>query len=127
MAIVANPEGILYFKAHGFFTYGVPPPFNPTNPPVTPDTIFDMASLTKVLMSTSAIMTFYQRGELDLDWRVADPVLLGPAYAQAGKGAVTVRHLLLHSSGYPADPTPHQVFSTGAHAIHVEQQSCVVL
>lgn len=31
-------------------------------------TLWDMASLTKVLMTTTAVMTFYQRGELSLDW-----------------------------------------------------------
>ena len=58
-----------------------------------------MASLTKVLMATTATMTFYQRGELDLDTPVSDPSLLGPAFAVNGKQDITVRNLLLHNAG----------------------------
>lgn len=65
-----------------------------------------MASLTKVLMTTSAVMTFYQRGELSLDWYVASEQLLGPAFGVNGKETITVRNLLLHNAGFPPDPTP---------------------
>ena len=63
-------------------------------------------SLSKVSATTSAVMTFYERGELDLDLPVADASLLGPRYAQQGKGPITSRNLLLHNAGYPPDPAP---------------------
>jgi hypothetical protein len=48
-----------------------------------------------------------QRGELDLHLPLADPSLLGPAYAAKGKGAITPLNLLLHNAGYPPDPVPN--------------------
>jgi len=62
-------------------------------------TIWDMASLTKVVAMTSAVMQLTEGGQLDLDAPVARylPEFNGPA-----KDRVTVRHLLTHSSGLPA-------------------------
>ncbi|GAA0295051.1 serine hydrolase domain-containing protein [Sphingomonas oligophenolica] len=67
---------------------------------LTPDTIFDIASLTKVVATTTAVMQLVEAGRLDLDSPVAR---YWPAFAQNGKAAVTVRQLLTHSSGLPAD------------------------
>jgi serine-type D-Ala-D-Ala carboxypeptidase len=53
-----------------------------------------------------ACRQFYQHGWLDLDMPLADPYLLGPEFAQNGKSAITPRNLLLHNSGFPADPFP---------------------
>lgn len=58
-------------------------------------TVFDLASLTKVLMTTPAVLLLVQRGLLDLDTRVAEHV---PGL----DGRVRVRHLLTHTSGLPA-------------------------
>jgi serine-type D-Ala-D-Ala carboxypeptidase len=112
VAAIANEDGLLYFRALGNFTYGEHPPFNDDNPAVVNNSMFDMASLTKVLMTTTAVMTFYQRGELDLDTPVSDPYLLGPDYAVNGKATVTVRNLLLHNAGLPPDPTPYWYYQT---------------
>ena len=62
-------------------------------------TIWDMASLTKVVAMTSAVMQLTEGGQLDLHAPVARylPEFNGPA-----KDRVTVRHLLTHSSGLPA-------------------------
>ena len=70
------------------------------------DTLFDVASLTKVVSTTTAAMLLYQWGALDLDAKVGD--FFGPAFAatDARKEAITVRHLLLHEAGFPPDPTP---------------------
>ncbi len=69
--------------------------------PTQPDerTIYDLASLTKVIGLTSAVMLGVQAHLLDLDAPVQRCV---PAFAGAGKDAVTLRHLLTHSSGLPA-------------------------
>ncbi|MDP3911402.1 MAG: serine hydrolase domain-containing protein [Gemmatimonadales bacterium] len=67
--------------------------------PVTPETIYDLASLTKVIGLTTASLLLAEAGRLDLDAPVQRYV---PAFAGAGKERVTVRHLLTHSSGLPA-------------------------
>lgn len=74
--------------------------------PARPDTLFDLASLTKVVATATAAWCLIERGDLRLEERVA---ALLPAFAQRQKGeeegwraAVTVRHLLTHTSGLPA-------------------------
>ena len=63
---------------------------------MTDDTIFDGASLTKVIATTPAIMLLVERGKLRLDDKVNRWIL---GFEAHGKGAVTVRHLLTHTSG----------------------------
>ncbi|KJE90019.1 beta-lactamase [Capsaspora owczarzaki ATCC 30864] len=111
VAAVVAANGIVYLRALGNQTYdNVLPPFAPSgstgSPPMHPTTKFDLASLTKVLASTTAAMTLYQRGLLDLDMAVADPSLLTDAFAAQGKQTVTVRNLMLHNAGFPPDPSP---------------------
>lgn len=71
----------------------------PSIAPMQFDTIFDLASLTKVIVTTTAIMQLIESGKLDLDARVAD---YWPAFAANGKDNVTVRELLTHTSGFQA-------------------------
>ena len=68
--------------------------------PMQLDTLFDMASLTKVIATTPAIMQLIEQGKLDLDTPVA---YYWPAFAKQGKDAITIRELLTHTSGLPAD------------------------
>jgi len=106
VAVVGNKEGFLYATAKGSFTYGVPPPMNNgENPPMTINTLFDMASCSKVTATTSAVAQFYQRGELNLNTRIVD--ILGSEYGQNGKTDITVLNCLLHNTGYPPDPDPN--------------------
>jgi len=65
-------------------------------PPVAADTIYDLASLTKVVATTAMAMILFDEGRLDLD-RPVQAYLTG--FTGAGKQEVTVRHLLTHSSG----------------------------
>lgn len=67
--------------------------------PVTTETIYDLASLTKVIGLTTAVMMLVDSGKLELDAPVQRYV---PAFQGAGKERVTIRHLLTHSSGMPA-------------------------
>lgn len=70
--------------------------------PMRLDTIFDIASLTKVVATTPAIMQLVEQGKLDLDASVAQ---YWPAFATNQKESVTIRELLTHTSGLPSEIT----------------------
>src|SRR5699024_2688163 len=75
----------------------------PKKSEMTPDTVFDLASLTKVVATTPAILKLIDEGEIRHD----DPVAhFLPAFGQNGKSHVKIRHLMTHTSGLPA----HQSF-----------------
>jgi uncharacterized protein YbbC (DUF1343 family)/CubicO group peptidase (beta-lactamase class C family) len=67
---------------------------------ITQATVFDMASMTKVLVTAPAVMQLYEQGRLQLDDPVAKYL---PEFAQNGKRTITIRQLLTHSSGLAAD------------------------
>ena len=67
--------------------------------PMTPETVFDLASLTKVIGLTTACMLLVDQKKLDLDAPVQHYL---PEFTGKGKDKVTIRHLLTHSSGMPA-------------------------
>jgi beta-glucosidase-like glycosyl hydrolase/CubicO group peptidase (beta-lactamase class C family) len=98
VAAGAFPGGVLWVGHRGrpahvaaFGTLGVDDPR-----PVTPETVYDLASLTKVVGLTTAVMMLVAEGVMDLDGRVADYL---PEFAAGDKGRVTLRHLLTHTSG----------------------------
>jgi CubicO group peptidase (beta-lactamase class C family) len=70
--------------------------------PMRKDTIFDIASMTKLFTSIAAVQLI-QAGRIGLDTSVADYI---PQFAANGKGTITIRNLLTHTSGLPADPVP---------------------
>jgi CubicO group peptidase (beta-lactamase class C family) len=70
--------------------------------PMRPDTIFDMASITK-LFTSIAVLQLVEQGKVRLDAPVAGYL---PEFATNGKQDVTVQQLLTHTSGLDADPTP---------------------
>ena len=68
----------------------------PERIPMTPETIFDLASLTKPIATATALVLLVDEGAVALD----DPVCkFLPAFAERDKGSLTLRHLLTHSSG----------------------------
>ena len=67
--------------------------------PMSPETVFDLASLTKVIGLTTACILLVDQKKLDLDAPVQRYL---PEFRGAGKEKVTIRHLLTHSSGLPA-------------------------
>lgn len=69
----------------------------PDSPPIRPETIFLVASITKPVTATAA-MLLVERGKLLLNDRVADHL---PEFGSHGKQAVRIRHLLTHTSGLP--------------------------
>ncbi|MBO1912592.1 beta-lactamase family protein, partial [Microvirga sp. 3-52] len=62
------------------------------------DTIFDLASISKIFTTTAA-MILYEDGHFNLDDSVATHI---PEFAQNGKGDVTIRQLMTHTSGFTA-------------------------
>ena len=67
---------------------------------MTTDTIFDLASLTKIVATATSVMILVERGVI----RLGDPVSRYiPEFAENGKRAITVEHLLVHRSGLIAD------------------------
>ena len=83
--------------AFGQFTYA------PNSSLVTPSTLFDLASLTKVVATTPMAMLLYERGLLDLDAPVSAivPEFLSDAARDPRRREITLRMLLAHSSGLP--------------------------
>ena len=67
---------------------------------MTPDTIFDLGALTEVVATTTCIMRLEQLGQIKLNDPVAKYI---PDFAQGGKEEITIRMLLTHYSGLPAD------------------------
>jgi CubicO group peptidase (beta-lactamase class C family) len=63
------------------------------------ESIYDLASLTKVVGTTTALMVLYDEGQLELDAPVSKYL---PAFSGGFKDSVTIRHLLTHRSGLPA-------------------------
>lgn len=84
-----------------------------TKTAVTPETVFDLASLTKPLATTLAALLLVQDGRLGLEQPVSSilPVLKGTA-----KEKIQVRHLLLHTSGLPAYQPYYKVLLSQPHA-----------
>jgi uncharacterized protein YbbC (DUF1343 family) len=93
--VVVGHEGrIVYRQAFGQRSLG------PQPVPMTVDTIFDLASLTKPIATATAVMQLAEEGRLDLD----DPVAkYWPEFAAHGKDRITVRDLLTHFSGLRPD------------------------
>ncbi|HEX3682719.1 MAG TPA: exo-beta-N-acetylmuramidase NamZ domain-containing protein [Bryobacteraceae bacterium] len=84
---------VVYRKAYGWRT------LIPRREAMTMDTIFDVASLTKVVATTPSVMKLFEQGKLRLD----DPVTKYLPEFQDGKSDITVRLLMTHFSGLPPD------------------------
>ncbi len=87
---VLERGGRTYRRAYGLRAV------EPEREEMTEATIFDVASLTKVVATTPAVMLLVQRGEVALDEPVKRYI---PEFGGDGRDAVTVRHLLTHTSG----------------------------
>lgn len=87
-------QGQIYHKAYGNRA------LMPEVEPMKEDTIFDAASLTKVVATTPAMMLLIERGHVKLDEPVQTYI---PEFKGDGKEAVTVRELMTHTSGLPPD------------------------
>jgi uncharacterized protein YbbC (DUF1343 family) len=93
--VIAGHNGhIIFHKAYGNSS------LTPAPEPMTEDTIFDLASLTKVLATAPAVMQLYEQGRFRLNDPVAEYL---PEFAVNGKQDITIRQLLTHYSGLPPD------------------------
>lgn len=89
--VVIGKEGrIIYKRAFGLRSV------KPESRPMTEDTIFDVASLTKVVATSTAVMQLAEKGKLDVD---APVYKYWPEFKSKGKKNITIRHLLTHYSG----------------------------
>jgi CubicO group peptidase (beta-lactamase class C family) len=93
--VVGHNSKLVKLQGYGHFGYK-----KKWSQPVTPQTLFDMASLTKVIATTTAIMQLYEQGKIHLDDKIAQYL---PKFAVNGKENITIRQLLTHSSGLKPD------------------------
>ena len=92
--VVGHNGAVIYRKAYGNRA------LDPKRELMTVDTVFDLASLTKVIATTTAVMQLVELGKV----RMNDPVAKYlPEFAQNGKEDITIRQLLTHYSGLAPD------------------------
>ena len=105
-SVIDKSGALVYGKGFGSYTYGEPTPHGDDPVVDFEKSLFDMASLSKIIGPTSTAAFLYQQGLLSLDTLVSDHSLLGPAFAANGKQGITITHLLQHNAGFPPDPVP---------------------
>ncbi|MGD0046197.1 MAG: exo-beta-N-acetylmuramidase NamZ domain-containing protein [Bryobacteraceae bacterium] len=93
VVVIGHDGKIVYEKAYGRRA------IVPTPEAMTADTIFDLASLTKVVATTTALMQLFEQGKFRLNDKVTDYI---PEF-QGGKSAITLRNLFTHFSGLKPD------------------------
>jgi uncharacterized protein YbbC (DUF1343 family)/CubicO group peptidase (beta-lactamase class C family) len=93
VVLIGHNGRVVYRRAYGSRSV------IPDREPMTLDTIFDAASLTKVVATTPSIMKLFEAGKIRLD----DPVTKYLPEFQGGKSNITIRLLMTHFSGMPPD------------------------
>ena len=94
VVLIGHDGRVVYRKAFGERS------LVPERQPMMADTIFDMASMTKVMATTTAVMQLVEQGKIVLSAPVSD---YWPEFKQNGKELVTIRELMTHYSGLPPD------------------------
>jgi len=92
--LIGNQGNIVYRRAFGYRS------LEPEKTVMTEETIFDLASLTKVIATTTAVMQLVEQKKLNIE---APAARYWPAFKKNGKGSITVRQLLTHYSGLRPD------------------------
>jgi beta-N-acetylhexosaminidase len=108
VVLVAKDGEIVYHKAYGKFTYDY------TSSSVNLNSIYDLASVSKVIGTTTAAMICVDRKLFSLDDKVSKHI---PEFAQNGKDHITIRNLLVHTSGLPAWRKYYEIYSTADEVI----------
>jgi CubicO group peptidase (beta-lactamase class C family) len=114
VVLVGRRDSIVYRKAFGNRA------LEPSVEAMTLDTIFDLASLTKVVATTTSAMILIEEGRIRLNDRVSSYI---PGFERYGKGAITIRHLMTHVSGLRPDLDMTEEFSDSETAI-ARSKSC---
>ena len=91
--LIGHQGSVVYRRAFGYRA------LEPQKIPMTEDTIFDLASLTKPIATATAVMQLVEQGKMDLDEPVAR---YWPEFGANGKEKIRVQDLLTHSSGFRA-------------------------
>jgi len=94
VVLIGHEGHVVYRRAFGARS------LEPERRPMTLGTVFDMASLTKVVATTTAVMQLVEQGKIVLSAPVSD---YWPEFQQNGKELVTIRELMTHYSGLPPD------------------------
>lgn len=110
VVVVGRGERILYQKAIGNRA------LVPSGEPMTEDTIFDLASLTKVVATTTSVMILLEEGKIRLSDRVSTFI---PGFERYGKADITIRHLMTHMSGLRPDVDLGDAWSGSETAINM--------
>lgn len=105
--VIGHNGNVVYQKAYGQRA------LVPREEPMTLDTIFDCASLTKVVATTSSVMKLFEQGKFRLNDKITDYL---PQF-QGGKSDITIRNLLTHFSGLQPDVPLVPVWSGYQHGI----------
>jgi CubicO group peptidase (beta-lactamase class C family) len=107
--LIGHQKRVVYHKPFGRFRYDT------SAVEMSTQTIFDLASVSKVIGTTSAAMLLYERGELDLDKLVANYL---PRFVYNGKEDITIRHLLTHNSGLPAFKRYYEFYNSEYEVVY---------
>jgi CubicO group peptidase (beta-lactamase class C family) len=94
VVLVGRGDRVVYEKAIGHRAVA------PAAESMTVDTIFDLASLTKVVATTTSVMKLVEDGKIRLSERVSDYI---PGFERFNKANITIRHLMTHTSGLRPD------------------------
>jgi uncharacterized protein YbbC (DUF1343 family)/CubicO group peptidase (beta-lactamase class C family) len=112
--LIGHDGQVVYRKAYGERS------LIPAQEPMTIDTIFDAASLTKVIATTSSVMKLFEQGKIRLD----DPVTKYLPEFQEGHSPITIRNLMTHFSGLRPDLDLKPAWSgydTGIHRALIDK------
>lgn len=115
VVMVGRRDSILYRKGYGHFTWS-----NRTTRPDPASTLWDIASLSKVVATASTVAKLVERGTLDLEAPVERYL---PEFAGVSKDQVTVRMLLDHTSGLP----PYEALYRGRPTISAAREKLLTV
>lgn len=107
--LIGKDGKIIYEKGFGHLTY------NLSSQEVNASTIYDLASLTKVIATTTAVMLCIDKGLFKLEDKVVDYL---PKFGKNGKDKITIQNLLLHNSGFAAYKTFYKQYSSSEQVIN---------
>ncbi|MCD8073136.1 MAG: beta-lactamase family protein [Alistipes sp.] len=109
---IGNRDGIAFQRCYGFRD-------NTATESVTPDDVYDIASLTKVVAMTFALMRLYDQDRIDLNRTVGDYV---GYYSSTPVAGITISQLLTHTSGLPYFPAYSILFSNAAGGPYISNK-----